>query len=94
MTKAELIEQLSADANLTRKHSEVIVDAVFASIVEALSRGEKIELRGFGSFKIRQRESRTGRNPKTGAGVVVPAKKVPSFKAGKALREMLNPAHS
>ena len=90
MTKAELIEELSGVAPLTRKQSEVIVDAVFTSIVDALQRGEKIELRGFGTFKLRQRESRTGRNPKTGVGVLVPAKKVPSFKAGKALRELLN----
>jgi integration host factor subunit beta len=90
MTKAELIEELSAVANITRKHSEVIVDAVFSSIVAALQQGEKIELRGFGTFKLRRRESRTGRNPKTGVGVVVPAKKVPAFKPGKALRETLN----
>ena len=91
MTKAELIEELSSAASLTRKQSEVIVDAVFSSITDSLQRGEKIELRGFGSFKLRQAESRTGRNPKTGAGVLVPAKKVPSFKAGKALRDLLNP---
>jgi integration host factor subunit beta len=90
MTKAELIEELSNVGDLTRKHSEVIVDAVFSSIATALQQGEKIELRGFGSFKLRRRESRTGRNPKTGAGVVVPAKKIPHFKPGKALREMLN----
>jgi integration host factor subunit beta len=90
VTKAELIEELSNVADLTRKHSEVIVDAVFSSIAEALQKGEKIELRGFGSFRLRRRESRTGRNPKTGAGVVVPAKKVPHFKPGKELREMLN----
>jgi integration host factor subunit beta len=90
VTKAELIEELSSVGDITRKQSEVIVDAVFDSIVGALMRGEKIELRGFGTFKLRQRESRAGRNPKTGVGVVVPAKKVPSFKAGKALRELLN----
>jgi integration host factor subunit beta len=90
LTKAELIEELSNVGDLTRKHSEVIVDAVFSSIATALQQGEKIELRGFGSFKLRRRESRTGRNPKTGAGVVVPAKKIPHFKPGKALREMLN----
>ena len=62
-------------SDLTRKHSEVIVDAVFSSIVDALQKGDKIELRGFGSFRVRRRDSRTGRNPKTGAGVVVPAKR-------------------
>jgi integration host factor subunit beta len=90
MTKAELVDEIGRQASLTRKHSEVIVDAVFSSIVEALQRGDKIELRGFGSFRIRRRGSRTGRNPKTGAGVVVPAKRVPYFKPGKELRELIN----
>ncbi len=90
MTKAELVEQVSRESDLTRKHSEVIVDAVFGSIIGALQRGDKIELRGFGSFRIRRRDSRAGRNPKTGAGVVVPAKKVPYFKPGKELRELIN----
>jgi len=90
MTKAELVDEVSKVSDLTRKHSEVIVDAVFSTIVEALQRGDKIELRGFGSFRVRRRASRTGRNPKTGQGVVVPAKKVPYFKPGKELRELLN----
>jgi integration host factor subunit beta len=90
MTKAELIEEVSKVSDLTRKHSEVIVEAVFASIIGALQSGDKIELRGFGSFKIRRRRSRAGRNPKTGAGVVVPAKSVPHFKPGKELRELIN----
>jgi integration host factor subunit beta len=90
MTKAELVDEVSSEAELTRKHSEVIVDAVFSSIVDALQRGDKIELRGFGSFRVRHRGSRTGRNPKTGEGVLVPAKKVPYFKPGKELRELIN----
>ena len=90
MTKAELIEQVSAASALTRKHTEVIVDAVFSSILESLRRGDKIELRGFGSFRVRRRGTRTGRNPKTGQGVVVPAKTVPYFKPGKELRELIN----
>ncbi len=89
MTKAELVDEVGRHAALTRKHSEVIVDAVFSSIVEALQRGDKIELRGFGSFRVRRRSSRTGRNPKTGQGVLVPAKSVPSFKPGKELRELI-----
>jgi integration host factor subunit beta len=92
MTKAELVEEVSRVSDLTRKHTEVIVEAVFASIIEALHKGDKIELRGFGSFRIRRRGSRTGRNPKTGVGVVVPAKKVPHFKPGKELRELVNRA--
>jgi integration host factor subunit beta len=90
MTKAELIEEVSRVSDLTKKHSEIIVDTVFKSIINALHRGDKIELRGFGSFRIRQRESRTGRNPKTGERVDVPAKKVPYFKPGKELKELIN----
>ena len=92
MTKAELVDEVGREAALTRKHSEVIVDAVFSTIVEALQRGDKIELRGFGSFRVRRRKSRTGRNPKTGQGVVGPAKTVPYFKPGKELRERLTRA--
>jgi integration host factor subunit beta len=92
MTKAELVDRVSETSDLTRKHSEVIVDAVFSSIMEALQKGDKIELRGFGSFRLRRRESRSGRNPKTGVGVLVPAKAVPSFKPGKELRELINRA--
>jgi integration host factor subunit beta len=90
MTKAELVDEIAQKADLTRKHSEVIVDAVFSSIIEALQGGDKIELRGFGSFRVRHRASRTGRNPKTGDSVLVPAKEVPYFKPGKELRELIN----
>ena len=90
MTKAALVEEVSRVAELTKKHSEVIVDTVFRSIITALRRGEKIELRGFGSFRIRQREPRKGRNPKTGDRVDVPPKKVPYFKPGKELKELIN----
>jgi len=92
MTKAELVETVSKVSELTRKHSEVIVEAVFSSIRDALQKGDKIELRGFGSFRIRRRRSRTGRNPKTGVGVHVPAKRVPHFKPGKELRDRVNTA--
>jgi integration host factor subunit beta len=90
MTKAELVEEVSRVSDLTKKHSELIVDTVFRSIVTALQRGEKIELRGFGSFRLRQREPRKGRNPKTGDKVDVPPKKVPYFKPGKELKELIN----
>src|SRR6187549_318327 len=90
MTKAELVEEVSRVSDLTKKHSEVIVDTVFQSIVDALHRGEKIELRGFGSFRLRQREPRKGRNPKTGDKVDVPPKKVPYFKPGKELKGLIN----
>jgi integration host factor subunit beta len=90
MTKAELVEEVSKASELTKKHSEVIVNTVFHSIIDALRLGEKIELRGFGSFRIRQRGSRKGRNPKTGEQVDVPAKKIPYFKPGKELKELIN----
>ena len=90
MTKAELVERVSSKINLTKKQTEVIVNTVFQSITESLSQGKKVELRGFGSFRIRSRNARTGRNPKSGEKVDVPAKKVPFFKAGKELRELVD----
>jgi len=90
MTKAELVDQVARSTELTKKHAEIIVNTVFDSIVDSLKDGEKIELRGFGSFRIRNRGARIGRNPKTGAKVKVPPKKIPYFKPGKELRELLN----
>jgi len=90
MTKAELVEEVSRVSDLTKKHAEVIVKTVFDSIIEALHKDQKIELRGFGSFRIRQRRSRQGRNPKTGEKVHVPAKKIPYFKPGKELKDLIN----
>ena len=93
MTKAELVEEVSRVSDLTKKHSEVIVDTVFKSIIDALHRGEKIELRGFGSFRLRQRGARIARNPKrSGVKVMVPPKRVPYFKPGKKLKELINQA--
>jgi integration host factor subunit beta len=90
MTKAELVDNVADKVNLTKKQTEVIVNILFNSITEALSDGDKVELRGFGSFRIRARNPREGRNPKTGDTVHIPAKKVPFFKAGKELREMVD----
>ena len=90
MTKAELVDEVARSTELTKKHAEIIVNTVFESIVDSLKAGEKIELRGFGSFRIRRRGARIGRNPKTGDKVEVPAKRIPYFKPGKDLREMLN----
>jgi integration host factor subunit beta len=90
MTKAEWVEEVARAAELTKKDSEVIVEEVFKNIIQALNRGEKIELRGFGSFRVRQRDARRGRNPKTGAPVDIPAKRVPYFKPGKELKELIN----
>jgi integration host factor subunit beta len=82
MTKADLIEEVSRVVDLTRKESEVIVEAIFDS--------DKIEIRGFGSFRTRERQSRIGRNPKTGARVEVPAKRIPYFKPSKELKDLVN----
>ena len=90
MTKAELVDEVAGTTQLTKKHAEIIVNTVSDSIVHSLKAGEKIELRGFGSFRIRHRGPRLGRNPKTGERVEVPAKRIPYFKPGKELREMLN----
>jgi len=92
MTKADLIEEVSAVSRLSKKSSEVVVNTFFESMVESLQRQEKIELRGFGSFKLRKRRARVGRNPKTGERVDVPAKVVPYFKPGKDLRDLVNRA--
>jgi len=90
MTKAELVEEVARAAELTRKDSEVIVETVFDSIIQSLHQGEKIELRGFGSFRVRSRGGRRGRNPKTGAPVDIPAKRIPYFRPGKELKELIN----
>ena len=90
MTKANLVDEVSRVSDLTKKHSEVIVETLFRSIIDALHRGEKIELRGFGSFRLRRREPRKGRNPKTGEKVDVPSKRVPYFKPGKELKQLIN----
>ena len=90
MTKADLIDEVSKLAELTRKDSEVIVETIFDSIVRSLRVGDKIEIRGFGSFRTRQRKPRVGRNPKTGERVEVPAKKIPFFKPSKELKDLVN----
>ena len=90
MTKAELVEDVARAAELTKKDAERLVEIVFESIIESLNHGEKIELRGFGSFRVRERGARRGRNPKTGDPVSIPAKRVPYFKPGKELKELIN----
>jgi integration host factor subunit beta len=90
MTKADLVERVAKDAELTKKDAEQLVEIVFDSIVASLNEGQKIELRGFGSFRVRQRNARNGRNPKTGEPVEIPAKRVAYFKPGKELKELIN----
>ena len=92
MTKADLIEEVARITDVTRRDSEVIVETIFDSIVHSLRAGDKIEIRGFGSFRTRQRNSRVGRNPKTGDRVEVPAKKIPFFKPSKELKDLVNNA--
>lgn len=92
MTKSVLIEKVAEKVEgLTRNQTEIVVDTVFESIKKALMSGEKIEIRGFGNFRLKSRKPRKARNPKTGESVEVPGKKVLYFKAGKALKEALNP---
>ncbi len=90
MTKADLVEKIAAQVELSKKDSEIVVNTVFRSIIDALTRGDKVELRGFGSFRTRDRKPRVGRNPKTGDSVKVPEKKVPFFKPGKNLKKLVN----
>ena len=90
MTKADLVEEVIRASNLNKRHAEIIVNTVFASITDALRDDDKIELRGFGSFRVRRRRSRQGRNPKTGDRVEVPAKRIPYFKPGKELKDLIN----
>ncbi len=90
MTKADLIDEVSRVAELTRKDSEIIVESIFDSVVRSLRAGDKIEIRGFGSFRTRQRKARVGRNPKTGDRVEVPPKKIPYFKPSKELKDLVN----
>ncbi|QHN03389.1 integration host factor subunit beta [Granulicella sp. WH15] len=91
MTKADLVDKVTDLGDLTRRDGEVIVETLFDSVIGALKTGDKIEIRGFGSFRTRQRNARVGRNPKTGARVDVPAKRVPFFKPSKELRDLVNP---
>ncbi len=91
MIKSELIQKIAEDnPHLYQRDVERIVSTVFEEITSALSRGDRVELRGFGAFSVKQRDGRMGRNPRTGATVPVPAKAVPFFKTGKELRERMN----
>ena len=94
MTKAELTARIADKVHLTNRQAEAIVGIFLASITEALREGDKVELRGFGSFRTRSRDARQGRNPRTGDAVQVPAKKVPFFRAGEDLRKKVASAES
>lgn len=92
MTKADLVELVAAQVHLTKKDTEVVIDTILESIANALtSQGDgKVELRGFGSFRTRQRRARQGRNPQSGESVHVPPKRIPFFKPGKELRRLID----
>ncbi|MEH2943974.1 HU family DNA-binding protein [Lachnospiraceae bacterium KK002] len=90
MNKAELIAAMSEKAELSRKDAEKALKAFTDVVTEELQKGEKIQLVGFGTFEVSERAARTGRNPQSGAEMVIPASKAPKFKAGKALKDMIN----
>ena len=90
VTKSELIEQLSESLKLPKGKAELVVNVMFDAMVGALERGERIEIRGFGSFQVNRRPPRMGRNPRSGEAVAIPSKRVPHFKPGKALREAVD----
>ena len=91
MTRAELVVTVAEKAGLDRKKADKAVIAVFEAIKQALVEGDKVQIIGFGTFENRERSARKGRNPRTGEEIDIPASKLPSFKAGKALKEMVNP---
>ncbi|RMG31234.1 MAG: HU family DNA-binding protein [Gammaproteobacteria bacterium] len=90
MNKTELIATVAERAGMSRAEAAKAVDALLASIAEALGRGEAVSLVGFGTFEVRERAARTGRNPRTGETLEIPAARVPAFKAGKALKDAVN----
>ena len=90
MNKAELIAKIAEESKLTKKAAETALNAFITSVEGALKAGEKVQLVGFGTFEVRQRAARKGRNPQTKAEIKIPASKAPVFKAGKALKELVN----
>lgn len=90
MNKTELVASVAEKAEITKKEAEKVVGAIFDSIEEALAKGDKVQLIGFGTFEVRERAARTGRNPRTGEEITIPAAKVPAFKPGKALKDAVN----
>ncbi len=90
ITKSELIETIAERyPDMTKKQIEYIINAIFLTIKDSLNEGNTVEIRGFGSFKVREKDAKSGRNPKTGTRVLVPEKKVPAFKPGKEIKEAL-----
>ncbi|MDN5869309.1 MAG: HU family DNA-binding protein [Nitrococcus sp.] len=90
MNKSELIEVVAQSADISKAAASRAVDAFVASVTDALKEGDQVTLVGFGTFTVRERAARTGRNPRTGASITIPASKAPGFKAGKALKDAVN----
>jgi DNA-binding protein HU-beta len=90
LNKAELIGSVAEKAGMSKKDAEKAVNAVFASVSDALAKGEKVQLVGFGTFEVRERAARTGRNPQTGEEIQIAASRVPAFRAGKALKDSVS----
>lgn len=90
MNKQELISAIAEKANLSKKDADAALSAFVGAVEDALKKGDKVQLVGFGSFEVRERAARTGRNPQTGAEMKIAAAKVPTFKAGKALKDLIN----
>lgn len=90
MNKADLVNVLASKTSMTKKGASDALDTVLNAVVDALKKGEKVTLTGFGSFEVRSRKSRTGRNPQTGQEITIPARKVAAFRAGKALKDSVN----
>ena len=90
MTKAHLVDQIAASTELNKQECEKIVNSLFAAMTKAMQAGERIEIRGFGSFRVKDKAARQGRNPRTGETVLVPAKKVAAFKPSNEIGDLLN----
>ena len=91
MTRTELVANVAEKAGITKKSADVVLNSLFETIKQALVEGDKVQIIGFGTFEIRNRAARKGRNPQSGEEIDIPASKLPSFKAGKALKEAVNP---
>ncbi|HHW10379.1 MAG TPA: HU family DNA-binding protein [Firmicutes bacterium] len=89
MNKAELVDSVAQKVQMTKKDVGMVVDSALESISEALATGDRVQLTGFGTFEVREREERRGRNPQTGTEIIIPARKAPVFRPGKALKELL-----
>jgi len=94
MTKADIVEQISNSTGLTKKDTAMAVEGFIQAVRQALSNGQNIEIRGFGSFKVKSRRARKARNPRTGQAVDVPARMVPTFKPSKELKDMVERSHT